>query len=291
MRKPSLTIVVSCCLVICSFSWLKTRAQVDFRIYYIESIDSIYNTEGIDRLNALKHLRKKHGRLLPFDVYRVGLVYDELNQQDSAKIYFDLAIENGFAVYRKDLIEKYNLCDLRNGNQCAFNAKSNERISNVNFMLRIDQAIRKTDVLDSKGISFVDSIFSSIVFTDSLLSFSKVGFVQQQKSWIIALHCGLPFHKDSTYIRDYLIGLVKAGELTPYYCASILDKYYFSFYGYQKYGTFIQNTQDSDTVTFTAPFLDVNTVDQNRKQVGLLGLERWWHLRNKVVGKLEEVNE
>lgn len=270
---------------------IKVGAQPDYRSYYIDTFTLLQGKTGKEAIRELKRIQEKYESLLPFDLYRLGLYYDQEDYKDSARFYLELAISKGMPVYNKMVLKRYQLCDLLDDEPCSFVMEHKDKILKIELLLELDQSARNKDYLDPCGLSYMDSIFSLHVFRDSLLSFSNVGYLHQQKSWLLAMHVGLDFNIDSSYIIGYLTNLVKDGELSPYYCASILDKYYFVNYGYQVYGTVVQHSRAQDTVVFKAPFMDLTGVNRLRKQIGLVTLEEWWNAQNKYLGKMESVLE
>jgi hypothetical protein len=129
----------------------------------------------------------------------------------------------------------------------------------------------------------IDELNITKLYHENLLSFKNSGYAQME-ALIIALHGSSYFKKDTLQVKNYLIDLVKLGELDPAYCAMILDRYHYDLYGYQIYGK-VRNLVNGEYI-FVAPFLNPEKIDENRKNIGLLPIEE--ELRYEGIKKMSQ---
>ena len=249
------------------------NTPVDFRQYYhtVSSITSNNNLDPQVKILKIDSLQSIYGRLLPNEHRLKGLLYDQIGASDSARKYFNQAIDLGCDIYDKELIEKYQLIPLEAG---VFFETNKGHLLLIEHIEKIDQLIRNNGAyvnMKTEQSQSLDTLNGGLVLRNDLLKESISGYLQRS-CILILYHAWFLYKVDSVNIEAHLLNLVIQGELKPYVMAHLIDYWNNTIYGYQIYGT-LGNAYGA-VFEFYAPFkvANVETIDEMRKSIGLISL-------------------
>lgn len=259
-------------------------ADKDYTTYFFWR-DRIINSDTLsvlDKIDFFHRALEKYGTIPPYGYQSLARLYDQINEKDSVIKYLNLALKMG-AELDNDIRKAYDLPKLSVCDTCHFNVNNMGKAKLVLYMQSIDASIRKKGFDNLILNKDIDELNVAKLFEENLLAFQNSGYAQFE-ALVIALHGSFYYKQDTLGLKNYLIGLVKNGELEPSYCAMILDRYYYDLYGYQIYGKVREIKHDE--YVFIAPFIAPDRINENRKAIGLLPIEE--DLRYEGIKKMSQ---